>query len=84
MRSIPGGNIRATWSPVLILARSNRSEPTRSARLCSWEHDNNPATPPFEFKRVNITCSEVLTARHLRISDINWYWNKTFKKKIIL
>lgn len=78
MRSMPGGKMRATWSPVLILARSNKREPTRSARLCSCEHVRSCATPPFEFSRVKITCSDVLTARHRRISEINWYWNKNY------
>jgi hypothetical protein len=63
--------MRATWSPVLILAFSRSRTPTLSALLCSWEQDRVVATPPFEFSSVKMTWSGVVVERHRRISEMN-------------
>lgn len=73
MRSMPGGNMSATWSPVLIFPFSKRRFPTRSAFLCNCEQDNVVATAPLELSSVKIMWSAVLWARHRKISEMNWY-----------
>jgi len=74
MRSNPGGNTNATWSPVLIFALSSNKQATRSARLWSWEQVIVVDTVPFELRSVKMTWSAVEVDLHLRISEINWYF----------